>query len=228
MSTDTRIPSDSPTSGPSQPRTARLITRLAVAAPVALSAAVFIHPHDTSDAAATLQRIAGDDRARWTAAHLLEPFSWLLLALVLLAAARVATTKGRRLIQVGAVVAAAGAAATALVVYSHGEAYRFMTEPGMNAAAMEELYVRFYDGIPLAGLFSALFRPGMLLLGIGFFRSRVVPAWAAALVALTPLVMLPLAQAPPAVGAVAIGVPLVAGLAGCARAIGAAAAGATR
>jgi hypothetical protein len=228
MPIDIRLPSDPAVLPPPRTRSARVVGALVVAAPVALGLAVLIHPHDTSDAAATLERIAGDDRLRWTFAHVLEPFSWLFLSLILLLAARVGTTRGRRLIQAGAAMAAVGAAATALIVYSHGEAYRFMTLPDVQRAAMEPLYVHFHEGVPLAGVLALLFRPGMLVLGIGLFRSRAVPRWAAALVALTPVLMVPAAQASPAVAAVLVGLPLAAGLAGSRRAISAAAARAAR
>lgn len=125
-------------------------------------------------------------------------------------------------------MAAVGAAATALIVYSHGEAYRFMTSADVDRAAMEPLYAHFHDGVPLAGVLAFLFRPGMLILGIGLFRSRAVPPWAAALVALTPVLMVPAAQAPPAVAAVVVGLPLAAALAGSRRAIAAAAVRAAR
>ncbi len=61
----------------------QILTALIAAAPVVLTVAVFIHPNDTDDAAETLARIAGADRARWITAHLLESFALLTMAVVL-------------------------------------------------------------------------------------------------------------------------------------------------
>ena len=201
-------------------KTTRRIARLSVAAPAALATAVLLHPHDTEDAHATLERIAGEDRGRWVLAHLLEPAAWIGLALVLLLVARLGRQHGRRLVQAGATMAAIGATAIASLVYSHGEAYLFMTEPGMDRTAMERLYSHSHDAMPLAGPLALLFQLGLILLGVGLLRSRLVPRWAGALLAVTPIVMLASGGAPPAIGAVVLGVPMVAGFAGCAKAIG--------
>jgi type IV secretory pathway VirB2 component (pilin) len=196
------------------------VTALAIAAPLALTTAVAIHPADTSDAAATLGRIATGDRVRWTVAHLLEPFAWLVLALVLLLAARLGTGKGTRLVQAGGVLGAIGASATALIVYGHGEAYLQMTAGGIDLETMEPLYDRFYEAMPLAAPVAMFFRLGLVLLGVGLFLTKAVPRWAAALITLVPIIMGAVATAPAVVTAVVVGITLVTGMAGCARAIG--------
>lgn len=212
---------DSARQVPATSRAGRRIARLAVAAPVALVVSVMLHPNDTTDAADTLGRVAGEDRTRWILAHLLEPISWLLLAVVLLIATRVGKDAGRRLIQAGGYLGAAGAAAIALIVYSHGEFYLFMTEPGMDRAAMEQLYAHAQSAMPLVAPFAGAFQAAMLFLGIGLFKSRAVPRWAAVAFCAVPLAITP-DDAAPWVAAIVIGIPLIAGLAGSARAIGAA------
>ncbi len=99
-------------------------------------------PIDSSDATAAWLA-SPVTTARWLIAHLIEPLAWLLLALVLLATARLGAERGRRLIRVGALASAARAAASALVGYSHGEAFWSMTEWGLDQTAMEQLYSRY-------------------------------------------------------------------------------------
>lgn len=219
MTASTLAPRPPTTPRQRRPWAARLVAGLVVAAPTALATAVLLHPNDTTDAADTLGRIADAERARWIAVHLLEPVAWLALAAVLLLAATIRVGRARWPVRVGALMAAAGAVGAALIVYGHGEAYRFMTEPGMDLAAMEPLYDHFNDDVPMAAVFAGLFQPGMLVLGIGLWRARAVPRWAAALIALTPVTMLVTAGAAPAVGAIVIGLPMIAGLAGSARTI---------
>lgn len=194
-----------------------MLLALPVVPAVLLVVAVGLHPSDTPDAAATLARIAGPDRGRWAMVHLLEPAAWLLLAAVVLAAGRIPAAKGRALVRAGGVLGSVGAAAIALIVYSHGEAYLLMTGPGIERMAMEHLYSRFYEGMPLVGPLGLAFWVGMLVLGIGLYRSGSVPRWAAVLLALTPVVNFAGESLP----AVLIGLPLVGGLAGCRRAIAA-------
>jgi hypothetical protein len=191
---------------------ARLLAALPVVPAVTLLVAVALHPRDTADAAATLARIAGPDRGRWILVHLLEPFSWLLLGVVAVMATHISS---HALVKLGGWLAALGAVSIALIVYSHGEAYLFMTSPGIDLAAMEELYGRFYKGMPLVGPVGLAFWLGMLVLGVGLYRSKAVPRWAAVLLALTPVVNFAGQSLP----AVLIGLPLVGGLWGSRHAL---------
>jgi hypothetical protein len=199
------------------PRHGRLRSILPVVPAVTLVLAVALHPRDTPEGAATLARIAGGDRVRWMVVHLLEPASWLLLGAVAFVASRIAAEKGRSLITMGGALAGLGAVSIALIVYSHGEAYLFMSSPGIDLSAMEKLYDRYYHGMPLVGPLGLAFWLGMMVLGIGLYRSGVVPRWAAILLALAPAVNF----AGKALPAVVIGLPLVGGLAGCRHAVAA-------
>lgn len=192
---------------------------LVAAAPAALAAAVMLHPHDTADAAATLAKVGGDDRLRWSLAHVAEPVAWLAMAVAFGAIAhRLGRGPSGRLIRAGAWLGAVGAAAIALVVYSHGEAYLFMTERGIDVAAMHGLYEQYYEGTPLIGPLALAFQLGMAVLGVGLFRSPAVPRWAGIAVVLTPLLMLAAGGAAPAVSGLIIGIPLVAAFAAVDRA----------
>lgn len=195
----------------------QLLTTVIAAAPVLLTAAVFFHPEDTDDATESLAHIA-DDRTRWIVAHLLEPFSLLLLAVVVALVGWAATGRGRLITRVGGSLAAVGAVSMALIVYAHGEAIRFMTEKESDLTAMERLYDRFYDGMPMVGPIAMLFMVGMFLLGIGLFWTKLVPAWAAAAVAVSPILMLLLGDSTsPQVAALVIGIPMIVGLAAAAK-----------
>jgi hypothetical protein len=193
---------------------------VAVAAPLALAAAIALHPHDSSNAVESLARVADADRARWAIIHLLEPAAWLLVSLVLVAASRLGAGPGRALVRVGGVLAAIGAAASALIVYGHGEAILFMTGDGMDGPAMESLYEHYHDAMPLAGPLGLAFQLGLVVLGAGLYRSRAVPRWAAMALAVVPFGLMGSAEAPALVTAVVGAGPLVVGLAGSARAIG--------
>lgn len=196
----------------------QVLTALIAAAPVVLTVAVFIHPNDTDDAAETLARIAGADRARWITAHLLESFALLTMAVVLTLVGWAATGSGRNLTRVGGTLAAIGAASTALIVYAHGEAYRFMTQDESTLASMERLYDRFHDGMPMVGPLAMLFMVGMVVLGAGLFRTKLAPVWAAIAIALTPVLMFLVGGSVSAqVAALVGGVPMIVGLAGSAK-----------
>lgn len=192
----------------------------AVAAPLALAAAIALHPLDSSNAAESLARVADVDRARWATIHLLEPAAWLLVSLVLVAASRLGDGPGRSLIRAGGVLGAIGAASTALIVYAHGEAILFMTGNGMDRAAMESLYSHYHDAMPLAGPLGLTLHLGLFLLGVGLYRTRAVPRWASVALAVVPFTLMATGAAPAVITALVGAGPLVVGLAGAARAIG--------
>lgn len=207
-----------PASTASSPRSARALAVTAVVAPLALGAAVLVHPADTTDAAASLARIAGDDRVWWVLTHLVEPAAWIALAVVFLAVRRLPATHGGLPLRAGATLAALGSAATSMIVYAHGEAYLHMTAEGVDTGAMEALYTRFQEEMPLVGPLSVAFQLGLVLLGVGIFRSRLAPRWAAVLFALTPAVIGAMSEA--SSPAVALGVvPMLVAMAATAPAL---------
>lgn len=192
---------------------------LIAAAPAALTASVMLHPHDTADAGATLAKVAGDDRLRWSLAHIAEPAAWLLMAAALALLAH-CLGRGRSggIVRAGAWLGTVGASTIALMVYSHGEAYLFMTASGIDVGAMHGLYEQYYEGMPLVGPLAMAFQLGMVVLGIGLFRSGAVPRWAAVAIGVTPALMMATGDLAPLVSGVVIGIPLVAGFASAARA----------
>lgn len=161
------------------------LARLLVAGPVLLATAVVLHPDDTHGAVRTLASIEGGDRARWIAMHLLEPFTWLLIGITLLfALPRLAPGKGRRLAATAGVLAAIGATAIGFIVYSHGEAFVYMTNTHISHATLSPLFDQYEKtGFPLAAIPSLAYRLALVFGGIGLFRARTVPRWAAVLLA---------------------------------------------
>ena len=173
-------------------RGSRLLAGLSVLAPVLVGTGVLFHPDDTKGAEHTLEHLAGDERTMWTIVHLVEPFAWLLLATtLLLALPRLVADggRGRRLVSIGSVLAFIGFVSIAFIVYSHGEAFLFMSADGVDRDAMEPLFKQFETGMPLAALPSLLSRIGLIVAGIGLLRSRTVPRWVGVLLLIAPFTM---------------------------------------
>ncbi len=192
---------------------------LVVGAPIALTLAVFVHPHEDSESARSLH-VIDEQRVRWVTAHLVEPFAWLAIAVVLALVGRRSVGRASGLVRIGGSLAALGAAAMSLIVYGHGEAFRFMSEQPAEFGAMERLYGRFYDGVPLVGPIAPAFQVGMILLGAGLLRSRAVPRWAGVAILAVPVAIVVVGPVlSPPWAAVVIGLPFVAGFAGIRSAV---------
>ena len=164
-------------------RTVWLAVLVAVA-PVLRMFGIVFHPHDTADAVATIAHVDAVS-VQWALVHLLEPYGMLLLGVAGFVLLRLAPTRGRRVATAGAVLFGVGCAALAMVVYSHGEAYLFMTHPSVDAGDVTDLYRRFDSGVPLGAPFIPAFNLGALLLGIGLFRAGTVSRVAAAVFAVS-------------------------------------------
>lgn len=190
-------------------RGSRPLAALTALAPLTVPVAVLLHPDDTGGAKATLDALAGDERALWAATHLLEPLAWLGLGTaLLLALPRLAPGRGRRLVTIGAPLAFVGYVCIAFIVYGHGEAFLHMSADGVDRTAMGPLFDIYEDGMPLAALPSLLSRLGVVVAAVGLIRARTIPLWAPLLLLASPftfsagatdlplLVSIPLAFAP--------------------------------
>ena len=166
---------------------------LVAVAPILRMLGVVFHPHDTADAAATIAHIDAVS-VQWALVHLLEPYGMLLLAIAGFILLRLTPGKGRRIATAGAVLFGIGCAALAMLVYSHGEAYLFMTHPSVEAADMTDLYAQFDGGIPLGAPVIPAYSLGALLLGVGLFRGGVVPPVSAAVFAVSTIVPMAVPQ----------------------------------
>ncbi len=191
---------------------------LTVAAPLLLGACIAVHPDDTGGVERTLTAVGGDDAVLWAAVHLLEPAAWALMGItLLLALPRMAGRRGRGLLTTAGVLSAIGFTALALLVYAHGEAFRFMAATDVDPVVYDALFEQFEVAMPLAALPSLLGRIGLLLGTIGLVRARTVPLWAALPLVLPAVLLGSTGGLPLAVGLPLLLGPLVLSLAVVAR-----------
>jgi len=156
-----------------------------LAGPALLLAGFAIHPSDTGSSAKVLKTIS-DHHAEWVAAHVLLFAAAVLLIPAFLSLARLVTRRERRVagIATGLVVfAAVGLGAAAAFEQLVGVAAQLIGD----APAMARLLDAAQDSIPFMG---TLLLP-QLAVALGFptmawalGRSRTVPAWAAAIMAI--------------------------------------------
>jgi hypothetical protein len=188
-----------------------------VAAPVALAAGVAVHPDDTHGVEHTLEAIGGDASFAWTFTHLVEPYAWALFGLaLLLVLPRMAGAKGGRFLRTAAWMSWVGYTALGLMVYAHGETFRFMAATDVEPSVYAPLFDQFQTSMPLAAMPSLLGRVGLLLAVIGLIRARTVPLWVS-LSLLTPVVLMgTMGFLPYWLGMALFFGPLVVGMAGLA------------
>jgi hypothetical protein len=178
--TDRTADADAAATPSTTERGSRPLAVLTVAAPLLLGTAITLHPDDTGGVERTLTAIGGDDGVRWAAIHLLEPAAWALMGItLLLVLPRMAGQRGRGLLKTAGVFSAIGFPALAMLVYAHGEAFRFMAATDVDPSTYDALFEQFEVAMPLAALPSLLGRLGLLLATIGLLRARTVPRWAA-------------------------------------------------
>jgi hypothetical protein len=156
-----------------------------VAAPLVVVAAEVLHARFERDAAEQLALVA-EHTGRWYAAHLLVLTALALAVPAFLGLARIVRKRRPVLAHAGLVlfvpglVALAAAAGMELVVWQ-------MAQPEAPRAEMVALAERVNESVGLAPLFAVvlLFPVAWLVVGIGLYVSRAVPAWAAVLIAVS-------------------------------------------
>lgn len=195
------------------------LAAILVLAPVLRMISILIHPLDTADAAATLD-LVDEASVRWAVAHLLEPYSTLLIGAAGFVLLRLTPGRGRGIATVGAALFGLGAAGLAMLVYAHGQAYLFMTHPSVDPADMTELYAQFHEGLPLAAPFIPMFTIGAALLAVGLVRGGRVHWGAALAFIVAPIVPNAIPQDDSLVLAAILGsAPMIAAMAVFARAL---------
>lgn len=165
----------------------------AVLAPLALlagsvlaAAGMALHlPALTEDVRLTEAIAAG--RGQWMVAHLLAAFGFALVALGVAALLPLRRRRGAVLTAVGAVLTSAGATLFALADAAHGALAYALAGP-VGAQTSLDVQESFFRSSMFASLNAGplLVTAGMLLLGVGLFRSGLA-RWSAAAVALAPL-----------------------------------------
>lgn len=191
----------------------------AVAAPLLLAAGVVLHPDDDAGAERLLPELA-ESPLRWALVHMVEPFAWLLLGVVmLLVLPRLAAGRGRRLVVTGGVMCMASFGALGMLTYSHGEAYLFMSQTDTAPAVYAALYDTYLNGVPMAAPFAPLGTLGLAIAAIGLLRARTLPRWSPVLLFVTPVTMLSAGNFGPVIGPIVFLAPLLALLVPAARVV---------
>lgn len=153
---------------------------------------------------------------QWLSSHLALGLGMALLALGITSVLRLVEGRDARTAVVGTVVSAVGAALMSLGDLAHGVvAYALVGH--LNAASSLAAQEAYFANpaimiLSMAGMFLPL---GLLILGVGLFRARIVPRWLAILVAVSPIAI----QAAMASGPdmVAFGLPFVVAMGALAR-----------
>jgi hypothetical protein len=156
-----------------------------IAAPLVIVVAEVLHARFEMDAGKQLAAVA-EDTGRWYAAHLLVLVALALAVPAFLGLARMVRQRRPVLAHVGLIlfvpglVALAAAAGTELVLWQ-------MAQPESDRAEMVALAERVWEGEGLAPIFAVvlLFPVAWFMIGIGLHLARAVPAWSAALIAVS-------------------------------------------
>lgn len=156
------------------------------------------------------QAIAAES-GQWLASHLLLGIGLTVTAAALLATVTTVRGRGATLIRVGAVLTATGAGLMALGDVSHG-AVAFALADQVDPATSLEIQNAYFTQPAILGLNagSLVITLGMIVLGAGLLRSRLVPVWGGIVVLVTPILI----QAGMGMGLPPVlhGVPFVVGL----------------
>ena len=177
-------------------RTLRLLLAvlIAVAALLVTVPALFDLPGalggpDTDDAnRRLLAEVAADRSAAYHGRTVVLTYGWGLLAVAAAGLLALAGGRGRRLARIGGCLAVVGCLGGAALFAAYGMVLRVLTDPAVDPGVARTVLQAEQDTSDLGGgafgLPYALFVPlGFLLLAIGLARGRIVPWWAAALLA---------------------------------------------
>lgn len=155
---------------------------------------------------------------QWLASHFLLASGMALVAIGVASAFRVARGRGAALTAVGAAVASVGAVLMSLGDFAHGAlAYAMAGHvDATTSLAIQEGYF-LHPAIAATSFGGMLLPVGVLVLGVALLRSRVVPRWAALVLAVSPIVISLGSASGPRM--VVFGLPFVVGMTVLARAI---------
>jgi hypothetical protein len=185
-----------------------------VLGPVVTTIGFTLHEADAEDHEEFLSTV-GHHGAAWSLAHLLIPIGLLLFTAGFAGLLRLARGRGARFLVPGVVLGMVGMIATAIDAAAHGAVESaLMNRPEVSLAQSEQIQVDYLHSpfvfpLTLLGMGMIL---GLLIAGIGLFRSRRVPRWAAVLIMLSPVGLMfagagavaPLGAAPLLIGTVVV------------------------
>jgi hypothetical protein len=178
-----------PPSTQPRPVSRRLHQRLAasslIAAPLVLLAGELLHPPFQLDPAQQLALVAANPD-RWYLAHLLSLVGFALLVPGLLGLTRLVGQRRAALADLGGALALLGMLAITGLLSIDGFGVWQMAQPAADRAEMAALLDRIFTSpgvVPLL-VVPLAFPVGLLVLTLGLYHSKVVPAWTAGLVAI--------------------------------------------
>jgi hypothetical protein len=185
-----------------------------VLGPVVTATGFTFHEADAADPEEFLSTV-GHHATSWNLAHLLIPIGLLFFAAGFAGLLRLARDRGAAFLATGVVLGIVGTIATAIDAAAHGAVETaLMNRPDVSLAQSERIQVDYLHSpsvvpVTILGMGMVL---GLIIAGIGLFRSRRVPRWAAILITLSPVGLMfagagavaPLGAAPLLVGAVVV------------------------
>ena len=156
-----------------------------IVAPVVLVVAELLHARFETDAAKQLEAVA-DNTGRWYAAHGLVIVGFALTVRALLGLVHLLGRSRAALGHLSLVAFAPSLVAVSAIVGMELVLWQ-MAQPSANRDEMVALAERLNEsaGVVAVFLVALLFPLAWLLVGIGLYLTRAVPAWAAVLIALS-------------------------------------------
>jgi hypothetical protein len=126
---------------------------------------------------------------QWLASHLLLMVGWTLLAVGLASVSRLARGgRGSLLTAIGSCVGAVGALLLAVADVTHGVVAYALAGQVSPQRSTEIQNAYFHNPVVGVLMIAAMLLPlGVLVLGVGVVRSRVVPQWAGVTLTMSPL-----------------------------------------
>ena len=185
-----------------------------VAGPVVTAIGFTLHETEGKDHEEFLSN-AGQHALLWNLAHLLIPIGLVFFTAGFAGLLRLARGRGAGFLVPGVVLGMVGTIATAIDGAAHGAVESaLMNRPDVSIEQSEQIQLDYMHSpfvFPLALLGMGMML-GLLICGIGLFRSRRVPRWAAVLIMLSPVtltfagagIVAPLGAAPLLAGAVVV------------------------
>ena len=156
-----------------------------IVAPLVFVIAEVLHASFRTEAAAQLTAVA-DNTGRWYAAHSLVLLSLALAVPAFFGLVHLLGTGRAVLGHLSLVAFIPGLVAVAAIVGMELVLWQ-MAQPEANRTEMIALAERLNESAGVVGVFlvALLFPLAWLLVGIGLYRARIVPSWAAVLIALS-------------------------------------------
>jgi hypothetical protein len=178
-----------PPSSQPRPVSRRLHQRLAASslmvAPLVLLTGELLYPQFQVDPAQQLAMVAAN-LDRWYLAHLLSLIGFALLVPGLLGLTQLIGQRRAALADLGGALALLGVLAITGLLSIDGFGVWQMAQPAADRAEMAALLDRIFTspGVVTLVVVALAFPVGLLVLALGLYRSQLVPAWTAGLVAI--------------------------------------------